>query len=114
VDLIGLANRARQAVAGYQKVRTWLASGRAGLLLQASDAAEGGRARLRGLGRGMCQELPVSQMLNAVELGGPFGRDACVHVAVAAGSFADRLVAELRRLESYGAELKERKVSAQR
>jgi len=38
-ELLGLARRAGQAVAGFQKGREWLSAGRAGLVVQASDGS---------------------------------------------------------------------------
>src|SRR3546814_223910 len=48
VELLGLARRAGQAVGGYEKVRDWVARGRAGLLIEAVDgAADGDRKGVR-------------------------------------------------------------------
>ena len=38
-ELLGLARRAGQAVAGFEKAREWLRSGRAGLVVQAADGS---------------------------------------------------------------------------
>jgi predicted RNA-binding protein YlxR (DUF448 family) len=94
IELIGLARRAGQAVLGYDQVAAWLKTGRAGLLLQACDAAPSGRARLAAL----AGERPVVERLRAAELARPFGRDHVVHVALAAGGIATRIQQELTRL----------------
>ncbi|MCW5753039.1 MAG: RNA-binding protein, partial [Alphaproteobacteria bacterium] len=47
LDLLGLARRAGQVVAGFEKVRERLAAGRVAVLVQAGDAAPDGRARAR-------------------------------------------------------------------
>ncbi len=44
-ELLGLARRAGQAVAGFDKAREWLRSGRGRLILQASDGSVAERAR---------------------------------------------------------------------
>ena len=44
-ELLGLARRAGQAVAGFDKAREWLRTGRARLVLQASDGSAAERAR---------------------------------------------------------------------
>ena len=49
LETIGLARRAGIAVAGFEKVREALKHGKAGVLLAASDGAEDGRAKVRGL-----------------------------------------------------------------
>ena len=53
-ELLGLARRAGQAVAGFDKAREWLRTGRGRLILQASDGSAAERARFlsrRGGGR---------------------------------------------------------------
>jgi predicted RNA-binding protein YlxR (DUF448 family) len=92
-EQLGLARRAGQAVAGFAKVREWLESGRAGLLVQAADGSAEERARLRGGWQGL-----VVTPLTAAELGHVFGRDRTVHVAVAAGQLAERIRQEAERL----------------
>ena len=94
LDLLGLARRAGLAVAGFEKVRDWIRAGRAALLLEASDGAADGRAKLRGLAPG----LPMATAFEAARLGAIFGRDHAVHVALAAGGPTDRLATELARL----------------
>jgi len=92
-DLIGFARRGGQAVCGREAVREWLRAGRVGLLVEASDGSPAERARLLG-GR----QLPVVAPLPAEALGGVFGRDHAVHVAIAPGRLADAIAAEVARL----------------
>jgi len=96
-ELIGLARRAGQAVAGFVKVREALASGTTGLLLAASDGADGGREKVRTL----APDLPLVDRLTAAELGAAFGRDVAVHGAVARGKLATALMAEAGRLAGF-------------
>lgn len=91
-DLLGMARRAGQAVSGWQAGREWLAAGRVGLLVQASDGSTAERARFGGRG------LPVVAPLMAAELGVVFGRDHAVHVVVAPGRLADAIRVEAERL----------------
>lgn len=97
LDLVGLARRAGQAVAGFEKVAGWLRLGRAALVLTARDAAPDGREKLRRLGR----DVPAIDCLGADELGRAFGRDRTVHAAVAPGALAAKLRSEARRLEGF-------------
>ncbi|MCO6419122.1 RNA-binding protein [Siccirubricoccus sp. KC 17139] len=92
-DLVGLARRAGQAVSGWVAVRDWLQAGKVGLLVEASDGSPAERARLVG-SRG----TPVVAPLPAADLGGVFGRDHAVHVAIAPGRLADAILAEANRL----------------
>lgn len=100
VDLIGLARRAGQAFAGFEKVRAALLQGRGVLLLAARDGAEDGRAKLRAA----APELPVLDSLEAEELGRAFGRERTVHAAVSRGALATRLQVEMRKLTGFRAE----------
>ncbi len=93
-DLLGLARRAGQAVSGFTKVREWLVSRRAELLFAAIDGAEDGRDKLRRAAR----DMPVITVLRADELGLAFARERTVHVAVASGGLADKLVQNSARL----------------
>ena len=63
VEGLGLARRAGAAVAGFEKVRTRLKDGRAGLLLQALDGAADGRRRTWALAG---DRIPVAAVLTAL------------------------------------------------
>jgi hypothetical protein len=96
-ELIGLARRAGQAVAGFEKVREALRRGNAGLLLAASDGAVGGREKLRAL----APDIPVLDVLSSAELAAAFGRDHAVHALVSRGALAERLKADADRLAGF-------------
>jgi predicted RNA-binding protein YlxR (DUF448 family) len=94
-ELLGLARRAGQAVAGFDKAREWLRSGRGRLILQASDGSAAERARfLAGAG----ESVVVLDPLRAAALGRVFGRDHVVHVAIAPGRLGERLAVEAARV----------------
>lgn len=95
LDLLGLARRAGQAAAGFEKVRAWLTEGKVGLLIQAADASPDGKRKLQGIGRG---SVPVVEALTGAELAAALGRDTVVHVAVVPGRLASRLADEAQRL----------------
>ena len=46
VDLLSIARKAGKAVTGFEKVKGWLAEGRAKVLLQASDGSARGKDKL--------------------------------------------------------------------
>lgn len=106
-QMLGMARRSGQAVAGYDQAAHWLRSGKVGLLVQAADAAEGGRARLRAL----AGQAPERSVLRSAELGGPFGRDHLVHVAVARGGLAQRIRVALDRLAGWREGMAEQEVA---
>ncbi len=94
VELVSLARKAGQAVAGYEKVRSWLAREEAAVLMQASDGSVRGRSKLRPPAG---KESYVG-VLTAHELGLAFGRENVIHGALAGGGLANRVVVEARRL----------------
>lgn len=93
-EQLGLARRAGQAVAGFTKAREWIETGRAALIVEAADGSPEERARLLGGWQG-----PVVTPLDGVALGGVFGRDWAVHVAVAAGRLGTRMREDAERLD---------------
>lgn len=94
LDLIGLARRSGALTAGFEKVRSFLASEEAGVLIAASDGAADGRAKIRAL----APTVPMVDTLSAEELGAAIGREHIVHAVVAKGRLAERLLLESRRL----------------
>lgn len=102
VDIIGLARRAGQAVAGWEKLRSDRAGrpiGRPiGLLLTARDAGADGQRRARALAADAGRHLTC---LAGAELGQPFGRGSTVHVALYPGRLADRLARDGVRLAAF-------------
>ncbi|HEY4250882.1 MAG TPA: RNA-binding protein [Roseomonas sp.] len=95
-DHLGFARRAGQAVNGWQAVREWLLAGRVGLLVEAADGSTSERERLVGR-RG----VPIVTPLPAAELGGIFGREHAVHVALSSGRLAETVAREAARLAGF-------------
>jgi predicted RNA-binding protein YlxR (DUF448 family) len=96
VDLLSLARRAGQAVAGFEKVRAQIDEG-AEVILAARDGAADGKAKVAAKADG----VPVYSVLDAAEIAAAFGRDHAVHAAVAPGGLAQQLSRNLRRLEGF-------------
>jgi len=99
LDLVALARRAGHAVAGFEKVRALVARGGAALLLHARDGSMDGLGKLAGR-----DDIPVLRLFDAAELGGPFGREAAVHVALAPGRLARDAARECTRLAGFRAD----------
>jgi len=97
IDLIALARRAGQAVAGFEKVRSWLLEGRAGLVVAAADGADGSRDKIAAAARG----CPVLDVMSAAELAVAFGRARAVHVALRGGGLMERLLTDGERLRGF-------------
>lgn len=98
VELLGLSRRSGLAVSGFEKVKTALKSGdKMAYLIAASDGAEDGRNKMVEMSRG----LNIASGLTAEELGAALGRDPVVHLVIKPGKLAQRLKAELHRLDRY-------------
>ena len=97
LDAISLARRAGQALCGFEKVKAELKAGRVAVLVEARDAAEDGKSKMRALASG----VPVVELFDAAELGAPFGRDQSVHSALTQGGLARRLVEEAGLLAGF-------------
>ncbi|MEM8957205.1 MAG: RNA-binding protein [Pseudomonadota bacterium] len=100
-ELVSMARKAGLAVAGYEKVKSWIDSGRAEVLLQAHDGSERGRSKLRAPhGSGS-----LVSVLDASELGFAFGRENVIHAALAGGGLTTRVVEEAARLSGLRAKI---------
>lgn len=104
-DTLGLARRAGQAVAGFEKAREWVRVQQARVIVQASDGSPAERARFLS---GLDPALAVIDPLPATALGHIFAREHTVHVAVSTGRLAEALLLDagrisgLRRLTETG------------
>ncbi len=93
IELISLARKSGDAVAGYEKVKTWLDRDEAQILIQASDGSGRGKSKLSTPHFGK-----YIGWLTADELGAAFGRQTVIHAALASGGLAKRVVEEAQRL----------------
>jgi predicted RNA-binding protein YlxR (DUF448 family)/ribosomal protein L30E len=98
LDLLGLAKRSGQLVTGFEKVNVALMTGRAVLLIEASDAGKDGRGKLA---RHTHPGVEIWSPLTAEALGRAIGRNHAVHVAVGPGGIARRLQVALRRQRGF-------------
>ena len=94
VELISLARKGGRAVAGYEKVKDWLAKESARVLIQASDGSERGKSKLSTPYGGT-----YIGWLSAQELGQAFGRQTVIHAALGDGGLSQRVVEEAARLK---------------
>jgi len=94
VDLISLARKSGDAVAGYEKVKSWLDQEVARVLIQATDGSGRGKSKLSTPHRG-----DYIGWLTADELGLAFGRQTVIHGALASGGLGQRVVEEAARLK---------------
>ncbi|WP_284735906.1 RNA-binding protein [Dongia deserti] len=93
-ELLGLARKSGQLVAGFEKVEAALRAGKVRVLVAASDGAEDGRgklARLAGSGVEICAPLTAAELAQAL------GREHAVHAAIKAGGIAEKTIIASRR-----------------
>ena len=100
LDILGLARRAGALVTGFDKVQRALVERRVAVLVEASDGARHGRARLGALAR----DIPVVAQFDGAALSRSLGRENVVHAALAPGGLADRFLRESARLGGVRAE----------
>ena len=93
IELISLARKSGDAVAGYEKVKSWLDREEAWVLIQAADGSGRGKSKLSTPHFGK-----YIGWLTADELGAAFGRQTVIHAALASGGLAKRVVEEAQRL----------------
>ncbi|MEZ5668416.1 MAG: RNA-binding protein [Alphaproteobacteria bacterium] len=101
IAAVALARRAGDAVCGYEKVRAVLHSGRASVLLSARDRQADGARKLRALAQALDRPVPLVDLLDADQLGRPFGRQESVHAAIAAGPMTTKVMGAAGRLARY-------------
>jgi predicted RNA-binding protein YlxR (DUF448 family)/ribosomal protein L30E len=94
LDGIGMARRAGQLVAGYEKVCAAAGRGEVEVLVFAADGAENSRAKLRPLAK----QAPIIDVFTAAELAAAIGREHVVQAAVMRGALASRLLGDVRKL----------------
>lgn len=99
VDLIAMSRKAGSAVAGYEKVKAWLQSEEALVLIQASDGSGRGKSKLSTPHYGS-----YIGWLTADELGLAFGRQTVIHGALSSGGLTKRVVEEAQRLRGVRAQ----------
>lgn len=99
IDAIGLARRAGLAIAGFERVSAAARRGKAAVLVVAVDGAEGGRRKIRALGR----DVPLVCVLTARELGAAFGREQVVNASLGSGALSARLVADAEKIVGFRA-----------
>ncbi|HET6618962.1 MAG TPA: RNA-binding protein [Dongiaceae bacterium] len=93
-EVLGLARKSGQLVAGFEKVEAALRAGKVRVLVAASDGAEDGRgklARLAGSGVEICAPLTAAELAQAL------GREHAVHAAIKAGGLAEKTIIASRR-----------------
>lgn len=96
---LGLAKRAGQLVAGFERVQAAMDGSSVRVLLVASDAGPHGRKKLAPKGS---EEAPVRvELLSRGELSLALGKENVVHAALLSGGLAARFLRECGRLAGF-------------
>ena len=93
-ELLGLARKSGQLVAGFEKVDAALRADKVRVLVAASDGAVDGRgklARIAGSGVEICAPLTAAELAQAL------GREHAVHAAIKTGGIAEKTIIASRR-----------------
>ena len=93
IDGIAMARKGGRAVAGYEKVKSWLDREEATVLIQALDGSGRGKSKLSTPHNGK-----YIGCLTAHELGLAFGREHVIHSALGAGGLSKRVIEDAARL----------------
>ena len=97
LNLIGLARRSSDAVAGFEKVKALLKSQKSAVLFIASDGATDGRRKMLAVSG----NTVVVDLFSSAELGHVFGREKTVFAALNEGGLANLLIHEASRLKGF-------------
>ena len=115
MDMLGMARRAGNLVAGFEQVREALRDARPGCLITASDGSEDQRNKVLGLAKaiygpdldaepqnaGNGRLRPVAECFLGSELGMALGRDRVIHACLKLGPIAHAWMGELGRLSGF-------------
>jgi predicted RNA-binding protein YlxR (DUF448 family) len=98
---LGLARRAGQLLMGFEKVARAAESGRARVLIEATDGAADGRRKMLMAARKAASPPLVVGLFTAGELGLALGGENVIHTAFLAGRAADRWAEDAQRLSGF-------------
>lgn len=97
LNILGLARRSSDAVAGFEKARALLKSDKSAVLFIATDGGNDGRRKMLAVGG----NVAVIDLFSSAELGHVFGREKTVFAAIVEGGLADLFVREAGRLNGF-------------
>ena len=94
ISLLSLARKSGHAVAGYEKVKSWISKEVAHVLIQSFEGSIRGKSKLSTPKGGI-----FIGWLGSAELSSAFGKQTVIHCALASGGITQRVVNEARRLK---------------
>ena len=99
LNIIGLARRSSDAVAGFEKVKALLKNRRSAVLFIAKDSGGDGRRKMYSISG----DAEIVDLFSSIELGRVFGREKTVFGALVEGGLANLLIKEAGRLKGFRA-----------
>jgi hypothetical protein len=97
LSLIGLGRKGALVTVGFAKVEKALKSGKATLLIAASDGAEDGRQKLKRI----AGPRPVIEIFSGAELSQALGLENAVHACLTSGALSKKILTAVSRLKQY-------------
>lgn len=101
LNLLSLAKKAGQVVAGFAKVEAAGASGTVLAVVNASDGGPDGSRKLRQALRRAGADAPEIKLFTEAQLSLALGGANVVHAALTRGALAAKVVSQCRRLDTY-------------
>jgi len=100
---LGLAKRAGELITGLERVFEALDKGILDAIIEAQDAGKDGARKLRAKIKASEEDILVLKGLGAEQMGLALGRANVVHAGVVYGSMSGKVLADLARLQAWGA-----------
>lgn len=100
---LGLARRAGELITGLERVFEALDKGILDAIIEAQDAGKDGARKLRAKIKASEEDISVLKGLGAEQMGLALGRANVVHAGVVYGSMSGKVLADLARLQAWGA-----------
>lgn len=97
LNILGLCRKSGVLNTGFAKVEASLKSGKAAVLIAASDGSKDGTSKMERFAK----DLPLVDIFDRAELSQAIGRDNAVHLSLAPSRLADRFVAEVSKLKGF-------------
>jgi predicted RNA-binding protein YlxR (DUF448 family) len=98
---LGLARKAGDLVAGFEKVLGAIGQGRAAYVIEALDGAADGRRKIRGAFHRAARAPELIGLFTSAEMGLALGGENVIHTAFLAGRGAEGWAFDARRLRGF-------------
>ena len=103
LSALSMARKAGETVSGFTKAASLLESGRAAVLISASDGAADGRRKLAGKLKKSGMDGEIVDSFTSAQLSLAFSRPNVIHAAMTRGGLADKFVKLARQAKALRA-----------